>query len=233
MKKSYLIFVLIPSIILWFGWKIGHRKYLFISIMILIWIIFSFFVIYDRKQANSRELAMVASIIAIGVTGRLAFFFIAPFTPIDSVTIVAGLSFGPIIGFIVGALIIFISNMFFGQGPWTPWQMVALGMIGFIAGFFKANKFIADSRIKLPIVGFFLTMVIYGGIMNPAAALMWYEALNLKILKAYYISGIPYDLVHAMGTFFFLYFGSKALLERIDRVKLKYGILDDLNIEER
>ena len=62
---------------------------------------------------------------------------------------------------------------------------------------------------------------IYGGIMNPASALMWAQSVNWKIILSYYISGIPVDLVRAIATFFFLWLGAEPMLEKLDRIKNK------------
>lgn len=224
--ERHIIFLTVPCMVLLVGWKMGQRKYLAMSILILFWIVFYFFILYEKREPESRELITISVIVAIGIVGRAGLFMVRPFSPIDAVTIIGGVSFGPLIGFIIGALIMFTSNIIFGQGPWTPWQMVALGIVGFVSGLFRDREELINNRLKFSIFGFILTMVIYGGIMNPAAAIMWYETLTIPILKAYYISGIPYDFVHASGTAFFLWFGSKPMLEKISRVKVKYGLLE-------
>ena len=56
------------------------------------------------------------------------------FKPVLALTIIAGVAFGGEVGFLVGAMTMLTSNMIFGQGPWTPWQMFAMGIIGFLAG---------------------------------------------------------------------------------------------------
>ena len=69
--------------------------------------------------------------------------------------------------------------------------------------------------------------VIYGGIMNPASALMWAHTINWNIIKSYYLTGVPIDLVRAIGTFFFLWLGTEQpMLEKLDRTKPKYGLAE-------
>lgn len=71
---------------------------------------------------------MVISVLAaIGVAGRAAFFIVPSFKPVAAIVILTGISFGGEAGFLVGCLIMTLSNMFMGQGPWTPWQMFAFG----------------------------------------------------------------------------------------------------------
>ena len=62
--------------------------------------------------------------------------------------------------------------------------------------------------------------------MNPASALLWSNELNLKILLSYYVSGFPMDCVQAVATALFLFFGAEPFLEKLDRIKVKYGLLE-------
>lgn len=73
--------------------------------------------------------------------------------------------------------------------------------------------------------GFLVTVFIYGGIMNPAALFMSVYDFTWEGLLAIYISGIPVDLVHASSTFIFLWIGAKPLLEKLQRIKIKYDLM--------
>ncbi len=83
------------------------------------------------------------------------------------------------------------------------------------------------SRISLCIFGAICTFVIYGGIMNPSSALIWgSETLNLKVILSYYVTGFPVDAVHAAATVLFLWFGAEPMLEKLERIKTKYGLIE-------
>ena len=69
--------------------------------------------------------------------------------------------------------------------------------------------------------------IIYGGIMNPASILMSYGYITKSSLIAYYISGAPVDLVHAASTVIFLWLLSRPLLEKLERIKVKYGLIQE------
>lgn len=71
-----------------------------------------------------------------------------------------------------------------------------------------------------------VSVVVYGGIMNPASALIWAHSINWKILLTYYISGFPVDMVRAAATVFFLWFTAEPMLEKLDRIKIKYGLIE-------
>ena len=139
--------------------------------------------------------------------------------------ILSGVSFGGEAGFLVGSLTMLVSNMFMGQGPWTPWQMFAFGMIGFLAGILYQKGILKARKAELCIYGFLSVFLIYGGIMNPASILMSYGYITKSNLLAYYISGAPVDLVHAISTVIFLWLLSRPLLEKLERIKVKYGLI--------
>ena len=146
------------------------------------------------------------------------------FKPVVALVIISGVCFGGETGFAVGAMSAFVSNFFFGQGPWTPWQMFGFGIIGFISGIIFEKGVLKKTRLNLSILGFFSTLIIYGGIMNPAAMLLYQPTPSWKLLVAYFIQGVPVDLVHAISTFLFLWLLSDTMLEKLDRVKTKYGL---------
>jgi energy-coupling factor transport system ATP-binding protein len=113
----------------------------------------------------------------------------------------------------------------FQQGPWTPWQMFAAGIIGFIAGLLFKKGLLSRNRAVLCVFGFISTVVIYGGIMNFASAVMAHSTMNFNTLLSFYITGFPMDIVHGLASFVFLYFGAEPMLEKLDRIKTKYGLI--------
>ena len=149
------------------------------------------------------------------------------FKPVMAMTIISGVALGGESGFLVGALSMLVSNMLFSQGVWTPWQMFCMGIIGFLAGVLFRKGLLRRTRGSLCTFGAFCAIVIYGGIMNPASVLMWAgaEALTWKALLTYYVTGFPVDCVHAAATVFFLWIAAEPMLEKLDRIKEKYGLL--------
>jgi len=92
-------------------------------------------------------------LITRGVLGRAAFFMVPQFKPILALVILAGLTLGSPAGFMTGAMTAFVSNFFFGQGPWTPWQMAALGLVGFLAGLLAEKKVLNGNRRGVIVFG--------------------------------------------------------------------------------
>ena len=163
---------------------------------------------------------------AIAVAGRTAFSMIPQFKPVAAIVIIAGVCFGGEAGFLVGAVTGFVSNMFLGQGPWTPWQMFAFGLIGLFAGILFRKGIINKSKASLCIYGGLSTLIIYGGIMNPASVLMQPLSPNFAMIISAYLTGIPFDLIHAASTVIFLLVLSKPMIEKLERIKTKYGLLE-------
>ena len=223
---AVMIFLLIPFTI-WAGVHFfGGRKYYFIALLILLETMLPFALIFEGRKPQARELVLIATLCAIGVAGRAAFFMLPNFKPVLALVIICGVALGGETGFLVGAMTMLVSNIMFGQGPWTPWQMFAMGVIGFLSGVLYRKGLIGRSKLSLCIFGALCAIVIYGGIMNPAAALIWSRSISKEILISYYLSGFPVDLVHASATVIMLWFFAEPMLEKLDRIKVKYGLVE-------
>ena len=223
---TLLILLLIPLTLFVGVYYFAGRKYYFISLLILLECMLPFFLIFEGRKPQARELVLIAVLVALNVAGRAVFFMLPEFKPVVAMTILAGVAFGGETGFLVGAMTMLVSNMLFSQGPWTPWQMFSMGIIGWLAGVLYRKGVLRRSRLSLCIFGVICSTIVYGGIMNPASALMWSNTVNLKIILSYYITGIPVDLVRAVATFFFLWLGAESMLEKLDRIKVKYGLAE-------
>ena len=125
----------------------------------------------------------------------------------------------------MGALTMLLSNMLFTQGPWTPWQMFAAGIIGFLAGVLFKKGLLSRNTVSLCVFGALSTIVVYGGIMDVAAVVMWQPTIKLSMLISAYIVGFAMNLVHACATAIFLMIFATPMLEKLDRIKVKYGLI--------
>lgn len=142
-----------------------------------------------------------------------------------AVVIVSGVAFGGETGFLTGAVTMLASNIIFQQGPWTPWQMFAMGIIGFLAGVLFKKGLLCRDRFSLCVFGFVSAILIYGGITNFSSSLTAHVQMNFSTILSFYISGFPMDIIHGLATVVFLYFGAEPMLEKLDRIKTKYGLL--------
>ena len=206
---------------------LGGRQYNIVALLVLAECMLPFFLVFEGRKPKARELVVIAVLCSIGVAGRAAFFMLPQFKPVLAVVIISGVAFGGETGFLVGAVTMLASNVMFSQGPWTPWQMFAMGIIGFLAGILFKKGFMRRSRGALAVFGAFSAIVIYGGIMNCSSALMWGGgALNFKVVLAYCVTGFPMDCVHAIATVFFIWVAAEPMLKKLDRIKVKYGLVE-------
>ena len=218
--------LLIP-LTLWLGLKFGGgRKYLLTSVLIVLETMVPFFVAFEGRRPQARELVILSVLSALAIGGRAVFFALPGFKPVAALVILTGVAFGAEAGFLVGAVTMLCSNVLFGQGPWTPWQMFAMGVIGLLAGLLFRKGLLNRDRLSLSVFGGMSIFIIYGGILNPTSVLMYQGRPNLKMILTTYITGLPADAVHAMATVFFLWFLSESMLEKLDRVKVKYGLIE-------
>lgn len=223
---ALLLMLATVPVMLYLSVRIFHgKRYLLFSLLVVFFAMVPFFLVFEGRRPQPREIMVISVLAAIGVAGRAAFFMIPSFKPVAAVVILTGVSFGGEAGFLVGCIIMMVSNMFMGQGPWTPWQMFSFGLIGFFAGIFHQKGILQAKKLPLCIYGFLSVFFIFGGIMNPASILMSYGYITKSSLIAFYISGAPVDLVHAASTVIFLWFMSKPLLEKLERIKRKYGLI--------
>lgn len=231
-KKSVIsaifIFLLIPLTILAGDLFSGERRYYFVSLLVVFEAMLPFLFVFEGRKPLARELVLIAVMCALAVAGRAAFFMVPQFKPTLAIIIIAGVCFGGETGFVVGALTALISNFFAGQGPWTPWQMFAMGLIGFLAGLLfageRSNRRQRGKRLVLCVFGAAATLLIYGGIMNPAGVLISQANPGWQALIAAYALGLPFDLVHAASTGIFLWLLAPSLTEKLERVKIKFGV---------
>jgi energy-coupling factor transport system substrate-specific component len=219
-----LILLCIPALIAVNLFFMRDRGYYPTALAIVGLSLIPFFLLYERRKPMARELVLVASLIAIAVVSRAAFFMLPQVKPLAAVIIIAGVSLGVEAGFITGALAAFVSNFIFGQGPWTPWQMFALGLIGFLAGvLFRAGRLPAK-RAPLAIFGGMAVLILYGPIVDTAAFLIFPQGLSWHTAALVYLSGLPFNIIHAVSTVAFLLIFAPFMIEKLDRVKRKFGL---------
>ena len=224
---AVLIVLCIPLTIFAGVMYLGNQHYNVTAMLVLIECMVPFFLVFESRKPKARELVTIAVLCAIAIAGRSAFFMLPQFKPVLALVIISGVAFGGETGFLVGAVTMMVSNVLFSQGPWMPWQMFSMGIIGFLAGVLFRKGLLRRSRGSLATFGAFAAVIIYGGIMNPAAALMYNsQTINWEMLKAYYVSGLPMDLIHAAATVIFILIAAEPMLEKLDRIKVKYGLVE-------
>ena len=125
-----------------------------------------FFVSFEARKPQPRELVTIAVMAALAAASRAVFAFLPSFKPITAIIMITGIAFGAEAGFLTGALGIFASNFLFSQGPWTPWQMLAYGVAGFLAGLIFHRRAGWRKPLVLGIFGFFYVMLLIGPLLD-------------------------------------------------------------------
>lgn len=227
-----LILVAIPMVIFFGIFFLNDRSNVFIGVCIICLAMLPFAMVFEDRKPQARELLVIAVMAAIAVAGRMAFFMVPQFKPVCAVVIIAGIGLGPEAGFLTGAVSGFVSNFFFGQGPWTPWQMFAYGIIGFLAGLlFHRRQWLTHTkrwarRLAECTYGGVAALVIYGFLMDASAVLNFSNGFSWEMLIAKLISGIPFNLIHGVSTVIFLWVLAEPMEKKLNRIKKKYGILE-------
>ena len=210
-------FVAVPFIVLLGVLVFDDKMYAYISLVITILSIVLFISGFEQRKIGTRRMVLVVVLTVLSVVGR----FIPIFKPVTAVTVIAGMYLGSEAGFLVGALSAVISNFFWGQGPWTPFQMFAWGLIGLIAGLMA--KRLKKSRILLYAYGD-LAGMLFSFIMDIWTVLWYNNGFNVQMYLASIVSAIPMTLVYMVSNVLFLVLLAEPIGKKLERIKLRYGV---------
>ena len=170
----------------------------------------------------------MAVMCAIAVASRAAFIMLPHFKPLVGIVIITGMAFGAESGFLTGAVSAFVSNFIFGQGPWTPWQMFAYGIAGFLAGLLThAGVLKKDKNVPAAIFGGLEVLLVTGPLMDTCSLFLMINEINKASAAAIYASGLPVNAIHALATFLTVLLLEKPIMEKLDRIKVKYGMMEE------
>ena len=230
MKKSNIVtliifFLLIPAT-LFLGTKIPGRSYYITSTLMILELMVPFFMAFEGRKPQARELVVIAVMCAIAIVARTA-IPIPHFKAIFAVIMLSGIAFGPEAGFMVGAISAFASNFFYGQGAYTPWQMMAYGAGGMLAGFLFAKGRLPHKPWVMAVFGFFATILWVGPLLDCSHIFLMLSVINRDSILAALLSGFPVNLSQAICTVLIMLLFGRPLLDKLDRVKTKYGMMED------
>lgn len=217
-----LCLVLIPLTVFAGTLLLEQNRYDIVMLLVAVLSIVPFFLRFEHKRQNVRELVLVAVMTALSVAGRFLFAPVPGFKPVTAIVIITGLYLGWEAGYLCGSLTALVSNLYFGQGPWTPFQMAIWGLIGLFAALLA--KQLCASRILLCIYGVF-SGVAYSAFMDVWSTL-WYDGyLNIARYLALLITALPFMAVYAVSNVVFLLMLTGPIGRKLTRIKTKYGLL--------
>ncbi len=223
-----LILLGIPLVILFGICFLNDRSAVFIGLCIICLSMLPFAMVFEDRHPQARELLIIAVMSAIAVVGRAAFFMVPQFKPTAAIVIIAGIALGPEAGFLTGTVSGFVSNFFFGQGPWTPWQMFSFGIVGFLAGLIFARRKARGRyhHFAVCIYGGLSVFFIYGFLMDVSGLISVYSHITWALVAAHLISGFYFNLIHAAATVIFLFLLDDPMERKLNRIQKKYGLME-------
>jgi energy-coupling factor transport system substrate-specific component len=178
---------------------------------------------YERSRPSSRTVAIVASLAALATLGRIAFAPLPSVKPTTDIVLIAGFVLGGPPGFAVGAVAAIASNIFFGQGPWTPWQMLAWGMVGLLGAGLRRRRKRPIPRLVMALIcaaaGF-----AYGLVLNFYTFVTFTGQHTLAQFLVIEGSAFSFDLAHAIGNFVFFFAFGPALVRALARFRLRMDV---------
>ncbi len=224
MKKvfPYLIYVVVfPLLAIGGAFVFKDKFYSWITLAAVLLACLPFFIRFEKKETDAKTLILISVMIALSVVGRFIFAPLPGFKPVTAMTVLTAMYFGSDAGFMTGALTAVISNFYFGQGPWTPFQMFSWGIIGLLAGIF-AEK-LKESKVFLSVFGA-AAGVLYSLLMDIWTVLWADGYFNFTRYLAAVVSSLQFTVIYAVSNVIFLLLLSKPTGKILQRVKTKYGI---------
>ncbi len=229
MKKSQIVMflmllIVIPATLL-LGMKLPGRSYYLLSAVVAIEILIPFFMAFEGRKPQPRELVTVAVMSALVTIARVA-VPLPSFKPTFAVIMLAGIAFGPETGFIVGALGALGSDFFYGQGPFTPWQMMAYGMAGLLAGFVFQRNWLPRKNWVMGAFCFVCTVLFIGPLLDTSTVTIIATKFTWENMLPIYASGLPVNVSQGACSFLTMLLFGNAILEKLERVKTQYGMME-------
>ena len=223
LTKNIIILILIVLIALIGVLLFKDERYNLIIILLVTLSCLPFYFKYEHDKPKTREVIILTIMIALTVVSRIVFMITPSFKPVTVMVIICGIVFGRTSGFMCGSLSALISDFAFGIGPWTPFQMLIWGIIGYIAGVFSKQLY----KDKYLLYGYSIICGIgYSLVMDLWSVLAIENSFNLTRYLAIVLTSLPVMLVYIVSNIVFMFLISKIMFQILRRVKVKYGITE-------
>ncbi len=200
-----------------------ERYWGLLSLVILGLLLVDFLVIFNEKVEGSKDIALIAILGAISAAARVPFAGIPSVQPSTFIIMTVGMVFGAYVGCMVGFETALLSNFLLGQGPWTPWQMLAWGLAGVVGAGLKhltQNKF----GIYIFMAVAFLYGYVYGIIMNIWYWLAFIYPHTIESFLLVWSLSIYFDTMHAVGNLIFVDLFGPKLIKIFERYKSRFTV---------
>lgn len=190
------------------------------SFLILGAVLLGGFAWYERSRPPSQVVALVAALAALAIAGRIAFAAFPNVKPTTDIVIFAGYALGAAPGFAVGALAAMVSNLWFGQGPWTPWQMAGWGMCGILGAALALGGRNVGRLTLAATCG--LAGIAYGALLNFSLMATYGGELSLERFGVLEARAVPFDAAHAVGNIALALIAGPAMVRMLVRFRERF-----------
>lgn len=207
----------------------GFAQTALLMLLVVTVVLALFFAGYEAGRPALRQIMPTLVLSALAAAGRILFAAVPDFKPVSATAIIAGATLGRRNGFMVGALAALASNFFFGQGMWSPWQMYAWGMVGYLGGVLASagvfdNRATGKPRMVALVTCGLASGALYGVIINAYGVLGFVRPFTWPGALTYVAASLPFDVIHGVATAVFLAVLYGPWTRRINRVVRKYGL---------
>ena len=211
------------AVTVFFPKVLGRRGYYMAAFVFALLATGAVFLTIENSKPNSLKMAVIAVMCALGIAGRAVFAGVPFVKPVAAIVTLTGVCLGPQRGFLRGAVTMLISNFMFSQGPWTLWQMLGFGMLGFLAGliFYKRKKL--QKPAVIAICGTVFYILITGPILD-LSGIFAYSIGGKASLGATLLAGLPVNISSGVATGVFLLLLAKPIISKLNRIIVKYGL---------
>ena len=217
MLGTALPFAIMPALVLLLPVGVQAEYYALVSFLMVVLALLLFLSGFERRELGTRRMILVSVMTALSVIGRL----LPLIKPITALTVLSALYLGKEAGFLVGAMSAVLSNFIMGQGPWTPFQMLAWGLIGLFAGIAAAP--LKRHRFLLYLYGI-LSGAGYSMLLDVWTTVWTYKEFTLHEYAAALMTALPYTVLYAVSNLLFLMIFTKPIGEKLARIQKKYGL---------
>ena len=216
-----ILCVLVPTVVIGGTMLFSEKRHAWISLCVAVLACVPFFLYFEWSAKGAERLIPLAILTALSVLGRILLAPIPSFKPVTAMVVLTAMYFGSETGFLCGALSAVISNFYFGQGAWTPFQMFAWGIVGFLAGLLA--KPLKKSRIFLGLYGI-VAGVLYSFLMDILTVLWMDGYFNFPRYFAALATALPVTVTYAVSNVVFLELFVYPIGSIFGRFKTKYAI---------
>lgn len=201
----------------------------FLSFILVILIIGLIFAEFEESNLTSKEVALIGILAAITAASRIPFAMLPNIKPCTFLIIVVGLVYGTRAGAMVGALTALVSNFFFGQGPWTAWEMLGWSMVGIVAGM-VGRRWPNFGTREVVLLGIVLGEA-YNLLLDFSSWITFYRA-DPNLFVPTFVAGIPFGILHIIGNVVFAIALSVPVLALFRRFQRRFHVSYDADHEK-